>query len=116
VTVRTVYKIVSPDAWALARKQGVLALADVDARDGFVHLSGADQVAETLALHFTDVEDLILVAFVAAKLGPDLRWEASRDGALFPHFYGGLATSLATDVWKISRGLDGVFVLPELTP
>ncbi len=112
----TVYKILSPAAWTQARSHGVLALAGVDARDGFVHLSGAAQVAETLALHFTNADELILVAFNATALGPDLRWEASRDGALFPHFHGGLATSFATDAWKILRGPDGVFVLPELAP
>ena len=112
----SVYKILSPAAWTQARAQAVLALTGVDARDGFVHLSGADQVADTLALYFTDADDLILVAFAAATLGPDLRWEASRGGALFPHFHGGLATSLATDAWKISRGPDGVFVLPEMAP
>lgn len=111
---RAVYKILSPAAWTQARAQGVLSLAGVDARDGFVHLSAADQVAGTLALYFTEAADLMLVAFDAATLGPDLRWEASRDGALFPHFHGGLATSLATDAWKISRGPDGVFVLPEM--
>lgn len=109
-----VYKILSPEAWAQARAHGVLALAGVDQRDGFVHLSAAGQVAGTLALHFTDAADLILVAYDTAKLGADLRWEASRDGALFPHFYGGLATSFATDAWKISRGADGAYVLPDL--
>ena len=114
--VSTVYKILSLAAWTQARTHGVLALAGVDARDGYVHLSAADQVAGTLALHFSDADALVLVAFDAGALGPDLRWEASRGGALFPHFHGGLATSLASDAWKIARGDDGVFVLPELRP
>jgi len=108
-----VYKIITADAWRDARNDGVLALAGVDARDGFVHLSGADQVAATLALHFADAHDLTLVAFDAAALGDGLRWEASRDGALFPHFYGPLAASLATGAWPLTRGADGVFVLPD---
>ena len=109
-----VYKILSPAAWAEARRAGVLAAAGVDARDGFIHLSSAGQVVGTLALHFADADALALVAFETAALGDGLRWEASRDGALFPHFYGALAATAAQE-WRLTRGADGAFVVPALT-
>lgn len=108
------YKIMSPDAWIEARRTGVLTLAGVDARDGFIHLSAGSEVAGTLALHFAEADELTLVAFDTVALGEGLRWEASRDGALFPHFYGALSPAAATGEWRLTRGEDGVFVLPEL--
>lgn len=110
----TVYKILTPDAWAAARETGTLVAAGVDARDGFIHLSGADQVAATLTLHFADAGALMLVAFDAATLGEGLRWEASRGGALFPHFYGELPAAAATGEWRLVRGDDGAYILPAL--
>ena len=108
-----VYKILSQAAWAEARRTGVLAARGVDARDGFIHLSGADQVEGALARYFADADDLALVAFDAAALGPGLRWEASRDGASFPHFRGALSATAARE-WRLTRGADGAFVVPAL--
>jgi uncharacterized protein (DUF952 family) len=53
------------------------------------------------------------VAFDAAALGSALRWEPSRGGALFPHLYGPLPTSLALWVRAAPLGTDGVPVMPE---
>ena len=107
------YKILSPPAWAAAQGAGVLAATGDDARDGFIHLSAAHQIAGTLARHFSGATDLVLVAFDAAALGPALRWEASRDGALFPHYYGALPVSAATGEWRLARGGAGRFNLPD---
>jgi uncharacterized protein (DUF952 family) len=38
----------------------------------------------------------------------------SRDGALFPHLYGALPLEHVVWVKPLTRGADGVFVLPEL--
>ena len=58
-----------------------------DRRDGFIHLSAADQLEGTLAKHFAREDGLVLLALDPARLGPHLKWEASRGGALFPHLY-----------------------------
>lgn len=89
-----VFKICPAGAWAAAQAAGHYAGSPDDARDGFIHLSAADQVEATLARHFAGQDGLLLVAFNAADLG-GLRWEASRGGALFPHLYGVLATGAA---------------------
>src|SRR5689334_12878250 len=47
-----VYKILTADEWASARAAGRFDGSAVDRRDGYVHLSGADQVVETAARHF----------------------------------------------------------------
>jgi len=61
-----------------------------DQRDGFIHLSAPDQVAGTLAKHYTQAVALVLALIPAQDLGDALRWETSRGGAQFPHLYGPL--------------------------
>ena len=83
----TVYKLLRAEEWAAFRADGVFAGSPDDLRDGFIHLSAADQVAGTRAKYFADAPDAILLALDADALGPALGWEASRGGALFPHLY-----------------------------
>ena len=93
-----VYKIITREEWAQAQARGVYGGSVVDRADGFIHLSAEDQAAETLRLHFAGQTDMVVVGFEAAALGPALKWEASRGGALFPHLYGPLPAVLAVSV------------------
>ena len=88
-----VYKIIACEAWRAAEAAGVFDGAPVDLADGYIHFSTAEQAAETAAKHFAGQADLLLVAVDAAALGPALKWEPSRGGALFPHLYAPLALS-----------------------
>jgi uncharacterized protein (DUF952 family) len=93
-----IFKIVTTSEWRAAEAAGVFLGAAVDRADGFIHLSTAEQSPETAAKWFADRDDLTLVAVDAAALGPELRWEASRGGALFPHLYAPL--SMSAVVWS----------------
>lgn len=88
-----IYKVFRAAEWQVLRREGQTAGAPVDLADGFVHFSSVDQLAETLAKHFTGEGDLMLLAVEADRLGPALRWEPSRGGALFPHLYRALRLS-----------------------
>jgi uncharacterized protein (DUF952 family) len=90
-----IYKICPRDAWESALREGVYRGSSDDTRDGFIHFSLADQLVGTAAKHFAGLTDLVLVSFSSEALGDALRFEASRGGALFPHLYGALDTSLA---------------------
>jgi uncharacterized protein (DUF952 family) len=69
-------------------------------------------VAETAARHFATESDLVLVALDPDRLGPALRWEPSRGGALFPHLYRRL--TLADVVWDKSLPLGATgHIFPE---
>ncbi|CAN5262373.1 DUF952 domain-containing protein [soil metagenome] len=93
-----VYKICSAEEWRGAEQAGVFAGSAADRRDGFIHLSAPHQVRETARRHFGDLDGLVLVALDAARLGPSLRWEASRGGDRFPHLYTSLAVDAALSV------------------
>ena len=94
----TVYKIVSADAWKAAEQPGVFAGSEVDARDGFIHLSTPSQVRRTAELHFKGQDDLVLVVVDTARLGAALRFEPARSSDLFPHLYGPLPLSSVLSV------------------
>lgn len=111
---KLVYKILSAAAWAEAEAAGVFLGSPVDLGDGYIHFSTAEQVAETAARHFAGQRDLVLVAVAAGALGPALRFEPSRGGALFPHLYGPLPVSLVQWVKPLPLDADGRFVFPDL--
>lgn len=82
-----IYKIFRRAEWTTFRDAGQTAGAPIDLIDGYIHFSTAAQVAETAAKHFTTESDLVLLALDSTRLGPDLKWQPSRGGALFPHLY-----------------------------
>jgi uncharacterized protein (DUF952 family) len=111
-----IYKICERALWQEAERSGVFNGAPVDARDGFIHFSTAEQAGETLALHFAGADDLVLVAVDAGMLGEALRYEPSRGGALFPHLYAPLPLAAVRWARPLPVDADGRHVLPELAP
>lgn len=116
MTAGAIYKICQSAAWQQAEATGVFRGAAIDERDGYIHFSSADQVAETAAKHFAGITGLVLVAVDAGALGPALRWEVSRGGALFPHLYDALALDAVLWVAPLALDADGRHVIPELAP
>lgn len=110
----TVYKIVSAEEWKSACENGKYSGSADDKRDGFIHLSTRTQISGTLEKHFFQQTGLLLIRFRSADLAANLRWEPSRGGALFPHFYGCLSTDLATHEDQIRLDAQGHHHLPEL--
>lgn len=89
----TAFKILTADQWVQFQADGVFHGAPVDVADGFIHLSAADQVQGTLDKHFAGQTGLVIAEIDLDALGSLVRWEVSRDGALFPHVYGDLPLS-----------------------
>lgn len=85
------YKILRASEWVDLAARGRFAGSLVDLRDGYIHLSTADQAQETAERHFAGEEGLVLLTLDTTRLDPMLRWEPSRGGALFPHLYRDLA-------------------------
>ena len=113
-TSEFIYKIATEASFAPARGGADYAGMPIDAKDGYIHFSSAGQLAETLRLHFAGQSGLVLLAVRSADLGDNLVWEASRGGALFPHFYGG-PMPVSAIAWEapLSVDTDGSCDLPE---
>jgi uncharacterized protein (DUF952 family) len=114
VLATIIFKICDAALWRQSERARAFRGAVVDLRDGFVHFSSAAQVRETAARHFAGTDDLVLAAVDADALGAALKWEPSRDGALFPHLYGALPMRAVRWVKPLPLGSDGRHVFPEL--
>lgn len=102
-----VYKILTPQEWDEAQQSRSLR-TPLDEADGFVHLSGATQLAGTLQRYFGDAARVVLVEICQDSLSADLRWEApvpagGRPG-LFPHLYRDLRLDDVVQTWLVGRG------------
>ena len=93
-------------------REGVFAGAPIDLADGYIHLSAADQVTETVDKHFAGQTGLLVAAVDLAALGDAVKWEPSRGGQLFPHIYAALPLSAVTAYVPLARGSDGAVLLP----
>lgn len=100
------FKIFRAAEWAAFDRAGTFAGSADDARDGFIHMSTAEQAKGTIAKHYANVAGLIIAAFDLEKLGAAVRWEPSRGGALFPHVYGALTKAALVGAAELDA--DGV--------
>ncbi len=81
-----IYKIFRKEEWEALQSTGETRGAPIDLVDGFVHFSTAAQAAETAEKYFGGVDGLMLLA-VNPDTCPEIKWEPSRGGALFPHLF-----------------------------
>ncbi len=95
------YKILTAGQWAAWQDRSVFTGAPIDIEDGYIHLSAADQVAETAAKHFGGLHDLVLAEVDLDALGDLVRWEPSRGGQLLPHVYGVIPLTAVTETREI---------------
>ncbi|MCH7862202.1 DUF952 domain-containing protein [Sphingomonas sp. NPDC092331] len=108
----TAYKILTADQMHVLEHEGVFAGAPIDLADGYIHLSTAAQVAETLDRHFAGQAGLWLVAVDLEAMGDAVRWEPSRGGQLFPHLYAPLPLVAVTAYSEVHYEPDGTLRLP----
>ena len=86
----TAYKVLTAEQWAQFQRDGMFKGAPVDLTDGYIHLSTAEQLGETLAKHFAGQQGLVVAEVDLTTLDDAVKWEPSRGGALFPHVYADL--------------------------
>jgi uncharacterized protein (DUF952 family) len=108
-----IYKVVSREVYDASVAAGRFVGQPIDKADGYIHLSTAAQLSETIRLYFAGLTDQVLFQLAAPPLGAALRWEASRNGALFPHLYAELPMSSLGKVARIDVAADGSVELPD---
>ena len=108
----TAYKVLTGCEWARFVAAGVFAGAPIDLADGYVHLSTAEQLTETVDKHFAGQTGLWVAAIDLDLLGEAVKWEPSRGGALFPHLYAPLDPRQARWITPL-RLREGGHVFPE---
>jgi uncharacterized protein (DUF952 family) len=113
MAVKVAYKVLTP-ADVNAMDAGVFEGAPIDIADGYIHLSTAEQLTETVRRHFAGQTHLTLAAVDLAALGGMVRWEVSRDGQRFPHVYGRLTPASIIALGPLEWGADGLVLLPSV--
>lgn len=111
---RMIYHMCPAEAWEAGVAAGEYSGTEHDRRDGFIHFSTAAQLPESARRHRAGQAGLVLVAVDPARLGERLRWEPSRDGALFPHLYGPLHPLEAARIEPLPLRPDGSHLFPPL--
>jgi uncharacterized protein (DUF952 family) len=107
------YKVAPRVLLDAARAKARFLGAPVDFGDGYIHLSTAEQLGETLRRYFAGHRDLVVFAVCVADFGSAIVWEPSRGGALFPHLYAALPMSAVIHVASIDVAADGSVTLPD---
>ncbi|HZV84077.1 MAG TPA: DUF952 domain-containing protein [Brevundimonas sp.] len=110
------YKLLDRLEWDGAQASGRYDGSAVDRADGYIHMSTADQLAETARRHYRDRPHLVLLEVTLEALGPGLKWEASRGGARFPHLYGPLPASAVRHSRTLSVDAAGVMQFDDGGP
>jgi uncharacterized protein (DUF952 family) len=111
---KLIYHMCRRDEWDAARSAGSYTGSSQDREDGFIHFSTAEQIVDSAARHRTGQSGLVLLSVDPALLGDQLKWEASRGGALFPHLYGALPVTAVIGVDDLPLGADGRHIFPRL--
>lgn len=111
MAVDVAYKVLTDKEWRELNGSAFEG-APIDKADGFIHLSTAAQLTETVDRHFTGQRDLVVAAIDLTALGGTVRWEPSRNGELFPHVYGTLEPRFVISHRPLERDVDGKVRLP----
>ncbi|RYD49869.1 MAG: DUF952 domain-containing protein [Sphingomonadales bacterium] len=107
----TAYKVLTAEQMT-ELETGTFPGAPIDLQDGYIHLSTAAQIQETLDKHFAGQTGLWLAAVDLEALGDAVKWEESRGGQLFPHIYGPLPLDAVTACSELHYEPNGALRLP----
>ena len=104
------YKVLTIQELEVASQSGRIC-TQLDAADGFIHLSSASQLNMTLSLYFLKEEKVILLQINEGDIIEGLTYEyADKRGGEFAHFYGELSTDKISQSWYLDRS---AFSLPD---
>lgn len=106
------YKILTDEQLAGFLANGAFGGAPVDIEDGYIHMSTARQVSETLDKRFAGHVNLHIAAIDLQVLGQKVKWEPSRGGDLFPHLYARLPLSAVIAHEPVRYEPTGMLCLP----
>jgi uncharacterized protein (DUF952 family) len=94
----TAYKVLTADQWGQFQANGIFHGAPIDVSDGYIHMSTAGQLEETISKHFAGQTGLVIAEIDLSGFSETLKWEESRGGAMFPHLYAPLPRTAVVSV------------------
>ena len=107
------YKILTLEEWNKSKSSGLIT-TELDQIDGFIHLSNASQLSATLALYFSEYEEVILLLPELKHFCDKLIYEAvdatSKRSGKFGHLYAELKVGDISKSWVLKRS---AFEIPQ---
>jgi len=91
------YHITTPENWAEFEDKDFYEAESLQT-EGFIHASFAEQLEETLKIHYKNVAQVLLLTINSDLLTSKLVVEKSRNGEDFPHIYGAINKSAVTAI------------------
>jgi len=93
---RVLVHLASARAWEQALEEGVYQPPSLE-REGFIHLSRPDQIAQVRARFYAHRTDMVMLKIRYADIAENVRWEAV-EGDFYPHLYAPLPVDAVADV------------------
>jgi uncharacterized protein (DUF952 family) len=108
-----IYHITSQRAWKKAKISGTY-LPEAFDKDGFIHCSTSNQVADVGNRLYVGQVGLMILAINPDKLTAKVVYENLIDGQeLFPHIYGPLPITAVESTKEFMQDTTGKFYFPE---
>lgn len=112
MTDRYIFKVLTQDQWTAFQADGLFKGSPVDLSDGFIHMSCAPELKETMDKWYADQDRVFILEVDSQSVASDLKYEVSRGGAEFPHVFADLPLSAVGKVWDVSAD-KGRYELPQ---
>jgi N-acetylmuramic acid 6-phosphate etherase len=109
-----IYHIARAEDWNAAAAQGRYQIAS-QASEGFLHCSTSEQLPSTLARHFPDAAQVLILEIEVAQLDVPLRFEMAGDRGPYPHLYGSLPVAAVVAIHPLQRRAGQAFPWPTPT-
>jgi uncharacterized protein (DUF952 family) len=105
------FHITDQTTWKAAQAAGVYRPDSLE-NEGYIHLSGIEQVLWVANQFYRGQSGLVLLGIQVDRLQASLRYDKVPGQGTFPHLYGPLNLDAVAQVQPFSPGADGQFVLP----
>lgn len=101
-----IFHLVRPADWEKSLDRGRHITPSLES-EGFIHCSSYEQIIGSANKHFPEGDELLVLMIPEKWVKNILKWEESRDNALFPHLYGPLPVEKVENLRILKRGPDG---------
>ena len=97
------YRVIDKSDWEQLHQNFLLPLTAVDQKDGYVHLSMLEDLAETARLHYDFSKGLKALEFTQLALQDGLGWhEVPSRGKKFPHYSGVIKSEMINKIYDLA--------------
>lgn len=103
------YRLILPEQWRQAVREGFFEGSPTDRADGFIHLSTAAQVMGTAERWFSETPELTLLRLDRDRLAGAVRMEGPEP---YPHLYGLLPIEAVQETWNLPLNENLHFIFP----